>query len=169
MKTAPRSIRKILVPVDFSSYAQSTIEYAAMMARKFDAMLLLVHVIDSFPYSVTDTFNVIEHRGSLETLARSALRNLSEQLQARHLTVKTRLVWGSASPEIVAEAGREEVDLIVMGTHGRTGLPHMVLGSVAEKTVRQSPVPVLIVPHSAPSEAAERRRRSSPDKFKRQD
>lgn len=158
----PRSIKKILVPVDFSSYAQSTIDYAAMIAGKFGATLVLVHVIDSLPYSVTDTFNVIEHRESLETLARSAMGNLSEQLQTRQLAVETRLVWGSASPEILAEARRQQADLIIMGTHGRSGLSHLVLGSVAEKTVRQSTVPVLIVPLSSAFTQPDRPRRTSP-------
>lgn len=161
VKMQPQSIRKILVPVDFSSYAQSTIDYAAMIAGNFDATLVLVHVIDSLPYSVTDTFNVIEHRESLETLARSAMRNLSEELQTRKLAVETRLVWGSASPEILAEARRQQADLIIMGTHGRSGLSHLVLGSVAEKTVRQSTVPVLIVPLSAASTQPDRPRRTT--------
>jgi len=60
--------------------------------------------------------------------------------------VKTHLVWGNPSREILAKARREGADLIVMGTHGRSGLPHMVMGSVAEKTVRRSGIPVLTVP-----------------------
>jgi nucleotide-binding universal stress UspA family protein len=60
--------------------------------------------------------------------------------------VKTHLVWGNPSREILKKARREKADLIVMGTHGRSGLPHMVMGSVAEKTVRRSGIPLLIVP-----------------------
>jgi nucleotide-binding universal stress UspA family protein len=152
-------IGKILVPVDFSSYSQSTIDYASMIAEKFDATLILLHVIESLPYSVTDTFKVIAHRNSLQTLATSLLQNLSESLLARKLAVKTRLVWGTASREILSEARREKPDLIVMGTHGRTGLPHVVMGSVAEKTVRLSRVPVLTVPLTTRS--GKKRARSS--------
>jgi nucleotide-binding universal stress UspA family protein len=154
-----RPIGKILVPVDFSSYSQSTIDYASMIAERFDATLILLHVIESLPYSVTDTFKVIEHRSSLQTLANSLLQNLSDGLRARKLAVKTRLVWGTASREILSEAHREKPDLIVMGTHGRTGLPHVVLGSVAEKTVRLANVPVLTVPLS--TQPGKKRARSS--------
>jgi nucleotide-binding universal stress UspA family protein len=152
-------IGKILVPVDFSSYSQSTIDYASMIAERFDATVIVLHVIESLPYSVTDTFKVIAHRNSLQTLATSLLQNLSDALRARKLAVKTRLVWGTASREILSEARREKPDLIVMGTHGRTGLPHVVMGSVAEKTVRLSRVPVLTVPLSTRS--GKKRARSS--------
>jgi nucleotide-binding universal stress UspA family protein len=146
MKKQTRRIRKIIVPLDFSSSSESTIDYATMIAERFAATLILVHVIESLPYSVTDTFQVVEHRRALETLARSLLRNLSDDLRARNLDVKTHLVWGNPAREILAKARREKADLIVMGTHGRTGLPHMVMGSVAEKTVRLSRIPVLTVP-----------------------
>jgi nucleotide-binding universal stress UspA family protein len=113
-------------------------------------------VIESLPYSITDTFKVVEHRKALQALASSLLRNLSDDLQTRNVAVKTALVWGTASREILAKARQEKVDLIVMGTHGRTGLPHIVLGSVAEKTVRLSRIPVLTVPLSV---AARRRKK----------
>ena len=146
MKKQTRRIRKIIVPLDFSSSSESTIDYASMIAERFAATLILVHVIESLPYSVTDTFQIVEHRRALETLARSLLRNSSDDLRARNLVVKTQLVWGNPSREILAKARREKADLIVMGTHGRTGLPHMVMGSVAEKAVRLSRIPVLTVP-----------------------
>jgi nucleotide-binding universal stress UspA family protein len=146
MNKQTRRIRKIIVPLDFSSSSESTIDYASIIAERFAATLILVHVIESLPYSVTDTFQIVEHRRALETLAKSLLRNLSDDVRARNLVVKTRLVWGNPSGEILAKVQREKADLIVMGTHGRTGLPHMVMGSVAEKTVRLSRIPVLTVP-----------------------
>ena len=148
MKKNPPRVKNILVPVDFSSYSKSTIDYAAMIAERFAATLVLLHVIESFPYSVTDTLQLVEHRRALETLAKSLLGNLSDGLRTRRLAVKTHLVWGNPSREILAKARREKADLIVMGTHGRSGLPHFVLGSVAEKTVRLSRIPVLTVPLS---------------------
>lgn len=147
-KTKTQPIRKILVPVDFSSYSESTTDYASMIAERFEATLILMHVIESLPYSVTDTLKLIEHRRALETLAGSLLDNLRDALRARKLAVKTELVWGNPSREILAKARREKTDLIVMGTHGRTGLPHIVLGSVAEKIVRLAEIPVLTVPLS---------------------
>jgi nucleotide-binding universal stress UspA family protein len=102
MKKETRRIKKIIVPVDFSSYSNSTIDYASIIAERFDATLILVHVIESFPYSVTDTLQLVEHRKTLETLARSLLRNLSDDLRTRNLAVKTHLVWGNPSREILA-------------------------------------------------------------------
>jgi nucleotide-binding universal stress UspA family protein len=148
MNKQTRRIKKIIVPLDFSSASESTIDYASMIAEKFAATLILVHVIESLPYSVTDTFQIVEHRRALKTLASSLLGNLSDDLRARNLDVKTHLVWGNPAREILAKARREKADLIVMGTHGRSGLPHMVMGSVAEKTVRLSRIPVLTVPLS---------------------
>ena len=148
MTKQSQRVRKIIVPLDFSSSSQSTIDYASMIAERFAATLILVHVIESLPYSITDTFQIVEHRRALETLASSLLRNLSDDLRARKLDVKTHLVWGNPSREILAKARREKADLIVMGTHGRSGLPHMVMGSVAEKTVRLARIPVLTVPLS---------------------
>jgi len=148
LKKKAALIRKIFVPIDFSDYSKSMIDFASIIAERFAATLILVHVIESLPYSVTDTLQLVEHRRALESLARTLLHNLSDQLRARNLAVKTHLVWGNPSREILNKARREKADLIVMGTHGRSGLPHLVLGSVAEKTVRLSPIPVLTVPLS---------------------
>lgn len=158
MKTESQriTIRKILVPVDFSSYSKSTIEYASMIAERFDATVILMHVIDSAPYSVTDTFKLVDHQKVLQTLAGSLLQSLVEELRARNLEVKSHLVWGNPNREILDKSQREKVDLIVMGTHGRTGLPHVIMGSVAEKTVRLSRVPVLTVPLSPEAPATKR-------------
>jgi nucleotide-binding universal stress UspA family protein len=148
MKKSTARIRKILVPVDFSSYSESAVAYASAIAEKFGAALILMHVIEAFPYSVTDTMKVISHRRALQILARALMRNIAVELRNRGLAVKTSLTQGNPSREILATARREKPDLIVMGTHGRTGLPHVLLGSVAEKTVRLSPAPVLTVPLS---------------------
>jgi nucleotide-binding universal stress UspA family protein len=148
-------IGKILVPVDFSSYAESAVGYAATLAEKFGATLILMHVIEAFPYTVTDSMKVVSHRRALQILARALMRNLADELRGRGLIVKTCLVQGNPSREIVAKARREQADLIVMGTHGRTGLPHVLLGSVAEKTVRLSPAPVLTIPLSHDRKAGE--------------
>ena len=141
----PPQIKKILVPIDFSSSSDKTVDFASTLAKQFNAFLILMHVIDSAPYSVTDTLNVVKHRRSLEMIARSLLKNLMEPLLKRHLVVRPYLVSGTASEEILKKARQDRVDLIVMGTHGRTGLKHALLGSVAERVVRLSSCPVLTV------------------------
>jgi len=138
-------IRGIMVPVDFSSYSKQAVNYAAMIAKKFNAGIVVAHVIDSLSYSVTDTLKVIEHRRALETIAGTLLDNLSKQLREKNLKVKTYLVSGTPYREILKKTQLEKVDLIVMGTHGRTGVAHLLLGSVAERVVRLSPCPVLTV------------------------
>jgi len=142
-KTSP--IKRILVPTDFSSHSTHAIDHAAIVAKQFDSEVILIHVIESLPYSVTDTFNIVEHRRALETTAGSLLENLRKDLIEKDLSVRTHLVTGTPYREILKKSGREKVDLIVMGTHGRTGVKRLLLGSVAEKVVRLSTCPVLTV------------------------
>jgi nucleotide-binding universal stress UspA family protein len=121
-----------------------------------------MHVVDSAPYSVTDTFKIVEHRRSLETIARSLLDSWTAPLLKKNLSAKPYLANGIVHREILEKARHDRADLIVMGTHGRTGLEHVLLGSVAEKVVRLSGCPVLTVPVSGskkPRPAKSRRRR----------
>ena len=141
----PPQITKILVPIDFSPSSDKTVEYASTLAKQFNALVILMHVIDSAPYSVTDTLNVVKHRRSLEIIARSLLENLAEPLLKIGSIVRPCLVTGIPYEEILKKARHDRVDLIIMGTHGRTGLKHALLGSVAEKVVRLSSCPVLTV------------------------
>ncbi len=148
-KSGMPGVTKILVPTDFSSTARRAADYAARLAKKSGAAIVLVHVIESFPYSVTDTLHVVDHRRALEKTAGMLLENLREELTAEDLPVRTRLANGAPHEEILKISRREKADLIVMGTHGRTGLQHMMLGSVAEKVVRLARCPVLTVPDRA--------------------
>lgn len=139
-------IKRILVATDFSPYSGDAIEYAANMARSLGASIVLAHVIESLPYSVTDTFTLVDHRRALEKTAGALLENSCQQLGAKGLSVKTRLENGAPYEEILKISRQENADLIVMGTHGRTGVEHLFLGSVAEKVVRLSSCPVLTIP-----------------------
>jgi nucleotide-binding universal stress UspA family protein len=158
-KRAPAGIKKILVPTDFSAPSRRAMDYAAVLAKDSGAEILLLHVIESLPYSVTDTLHVIDHRRALEKTAGALLENLRDELGEKELAVNTRLASGTAYDEVLKVARREKADLIVMGTHGRTGMSHLFLGSVAEKVVRLAACPVLTVPDRAPARvkaAAER-------------
>ena len=134
-----KSFKKILIPVDFSPHSNHALRYARVLAERFDCELTLMHVV------VTDTLNVIEHRRALETIATTLLENLRAELEEHGLAVSTVLVTGTPYREILKHAEREHMDLIVMGTHGRTGVEHLLIGSVAERIVRLSPCPVLTV------------------------
>jgi len=143
-------ITKILVPVDFSPHAGMAFRYAAMLARRFGARLGLVHVVED-PF-VTGAWsseiyvpNVPELLKDLMARAERELATLKGSDAAAGLTVETAVVTGRPAHTLVEHAKEGGFDLIVMGTHGRTGLAHVVMGSVAERVVRKAPCPVLTV------------------------
>ncbi len=143
-----QSIRKILLPTDFSSNAEPALELAIELAQRFGARLLLLHAYIAPLYlgPWCDSYLVPEE--AVENLRREAERGLS-QLQQRveeaGVPVETIAMEGFAREVISEVARRQEVDLIVMGTHGRTGFHRLALGSVAERVVRVAPCPVLTV------------------------
>jgi nucleotide-binding universal stress UspA family protein len=140
--------KKILVPIDFSTHSERAARLAAELARTFDASLTVLHVYSIPTYPLPEGYIL----ASPETVA-----ELMEKTSAGVKAMKTRLVdhgaprvdtllvEGSAFAEIVRTAREKGFDLIVMGTHGRTGLKHAFMGSVAEKVVRKAHCPVLSV------------------------
>lgn len=128
--TAPLAIRRILFPTDFSEASRRAGETALALARHFGARLVVLHVIPP----VTDP-----------DPRRAALRSLAAELAA-DVPVEAETVAGVPARQIAAYASRHHVDVIVMGTHGRTGVSHALLGSVAEAVLRRAPCPVLTVP-----------------------
>lgn len=143
------AVRTILVPTDFSQCALAGTEYAAFLARKLNATLRLFHAM--YPYT---NYVFVDRAGvrlsglaeAVEETARQEMNALKQMEFLRGLTVKTDLLPGPAVDEICAAAGEPEVDLIVTSTHGRTGLKHALIGSVAEHVVRYAARPVLVVP-----------------------
>jgi universal stress protein A len=141
-------INKILVATDFSPFSERAVDSAVDLAVKFDADVLLVHVIESLNYSLTDTMTVVGHEKALSVTATALLENLVKQLSEKNRSVRSFLVSGTPYREIIKKSQEEDVDLIVVGTHGRTGVEHFLLGSVAEKVIRLAACPVLTVPAS---------------------
>ena len=141
-------ISKILVPTDFSTHASQALHFAVDMARRYEASIDLIHVFETFTYILPDgyvfmgaeNFDLLmdQFRKQLETARQSAL-----ELGAK--VVETTLLQGSPSQEIVRCAKDRNSDLIIMGTHGRQGINHFLIGSVAERVVRTAPCPVLTV------------------------
>lgn len=144
-----RTFKKILVPDDFSNHSKEARLYAADLATRYDAHIDLVHVYQPISYSLPEG-QVFHSAEQLKDLLAALDVRLAES-KADMLswgTVKsldTKLVLGSASVEITSLAHDGAYDLIVMGTHGRGGLSHALLGSIAEKVVRTAPCPVLTV------------------------
>jgi nucleotide-binding universal stress UspA family protein len=139
---------KILVPVDFSNHSAEAVRYAADLSRRYEASVTLAHIYQPVAYALPEGY-------VLYTVAQlaSMMSEFEKQLEAAKahaqaagaLSVDTKVLQGVVSSEIVSFAERSDHDLIVMGTHGRTGLKHALLGSVAEKVVRKAPCPVLTV------------------------
>ena len=144
------TITNILVPVDFSPHAEHAFTYATTLAERFGAKLALLYVVDdSF---VTGGWsseiyvpNVPELMENLIADADRRLATLKASAAALGLTVETAVIRGRPAPAIVEHAKNGGFDLIVMGTHGRTGVSHIVMGSVAERVLRKAPCPVLTV------------------------
>jgi len=135
----------ILVATDFEKASQRALEVAIEIARKFDAPLTLLHVYDIPTYSYYAGPWPTELAASVEKAARATLSESLAAAQKALPTVDSVLCLGDISQQILAQISRTGANLLVIGTHGRRGLSHAILGSVAEKMVRMSPVPVLTV------------------------
>ena len=148
----PRGRRLILVPTDFSEDAAAALAVAIDLARALDAKLVLLHV-HHHPSFIFGHYGVDPPEPAVSEIPKAAARRLEKE-QARvedaGLTGEARVVEGHPVEEIEGEARLCEADLIVMGTRGRTGLAHVALGSVAERTVQRAPCPVLTVKVPAP-------------------
>jgi nucleotide-binding universal stress UspA family protein len=142
------TLKQVLVPTDFSTPSEVAVNYARELTKAFDAKLHILHVMDSSVYPVGEWYVPPPTLyDDMEKDARERLQNLlSDQDRDRF---KAELVTRRGSPfvEIVRYAKSRNIDLIVMGTHGRGPIAHMLMGSVAEKVVRKSPCPVLTVRH----------------------
>jgi universal stress protein A len=139
-------IRQILAPTDVSEYSKQAVACAYELAQAFDAKLLLLHVVEpvddpmrSYPHLVTMMLDDMERQAHLD------LAQMLPEAQDVKVEVTRRVIVGPPYRTIVEVAEAEKVDLIVMATHGRTGLSHLVMGSVAERVVRMAPCPVLTI------------------------
>ena len=142
------NIQRILAPTDFSELSKQGLTSALELAETFGAKLLLLHVVEPPPYPVEGI--VPSHLGAtlLDDLERQASKDLAQMLSetpGSKVEVTRRVVVGIPYRKIVEVAEEEKSDLIVMTTHGRTGLSHLVMGSVTEKIVRTAPCPVLTI------------------------
>ena len=139
--------KKILVATDFSSHARAAADAAGVMARAFDGKVTLAHVVPLTVY--TDLANHLEPRSlGMADLRETIERRVKADLESELARLKTDgveagfiMVDGPPAPELAKVAKEGNYDLVVIGTHGRTGLMHLALGSVAENLVRLSSVP----------------------------
>jgi universal stress protein A len=160
------NVQNILVPIDYSEYSQQALQWGASLAEKYGAKLLLLHVIprsveEVFPeggafVSPTSSFHEVKTPDAQPSSRQPLIIDLVDtaytelhDFAAKHLKDTTpeqvKIAVGTPTEEILRLAREEQVDLIVMGTHGRTGVRHLLLGSVAEAVVRHAPCPVFTV------------------------
>jgi nucleotide-binding universal stress UspA family protein len=152
-------IRQILVPTDFSPAADAAWRYAQTLAKKFGSRLCLLHVVAPPPYAAdplgTKAFvlQLADLSGTMEKDAAKALNAIVAKLHRSDLDVSIETAIGSPAAEILRVAASRKADLIVIGTHGRGAFSRALLGSVADKVLHSTTIPVLAVP------AATRRKR----------
>ncbi len=143
------SFTRILVPTDFSPPAQAALAYARQIAERFGASLHLLHVVDDrLGLGLTTEVYADAFPALIEGLQKEGRDQLEQAMPPADRPrsgCELVLLTGSPFSEIVQYAQDATIDLIVMGTHGRGGMAHMLLGSVAEKVVRRAPCPVLTV------------------------
>lgn len=140
-------LNRILAATDFSACSHEALEYAGELAKRFSAELHLLHVAD-------DPNTLLPHSGGTIPAAAlanaavqtdEALRRAAEFLEQAGRQVHRSVIRGTPFLEIIRYAREHDIDLIVIGTHGRTGLQQAMIGSVAERVVRKAPCPVLVV------------------------
>ena len=154
-------IRRILVPTDFSTYSHDALEYAIELAKPFKAELVALFVVEPAQYSMASMYGaapqvLADLLDEQTRTGRAQLSGLQQRLQKRRIKLRTLLRNGAPYEAIVEAAKRLKADLIVMATHGRTGLSHFVIGSVAERVVRTASCPVLTL-HAAETSGRQRR------------
>jgi nucleotide-binding universal stress UspA family protein len=151
------TVHHILVPIDFSPYAEQALGYAIALAQKLQARLTLLHVIQPPLVAGADmgVWPSSTFLQDLEAAITGDLEGYLARVTAAGLTGEMVVIHGVPFQQILDTAQARQVDLIILGTHGRTGLAHVLLGSVAEKVARLAPCPVLIARQPAPGAVAQ--------------
>lgn len=138
-----KKIKRILIAIDFSDYSKEAFDEGIRLARQLEATVLLTHVVE--PIGASVDFTHIEPLGYLELKLGQALDRMAHPARQEGLLVETHLLKGDPAAEIIKAAGDLQCDLIVLGTHGRTGVTRFLMGSVTERVLRASPVPIVAV------------------------
>lgn len=139
--------KKVLCPVDFSEFTDEILAYAVGIAKRFDSELHLIHVIPNLNYftpyeSFLTPENLVAIERNIEGEVDKDFDKITKNLD---MPVKRIIKTGVTFVEIIDYVKEQDIGLVVMGTHGRSGIEHILIGSVAEKVVRKSPCPVLTI------------------------
>jgi len=139
-------IKKILVPIDFSDYSKRALRYAIDFSKHFNSEIILVSVIEPMIYPADFSMGQVAIPATDQNLTErieNELKSLEENEIGNQVKSKRIIKSGKPFYEIVETAREEDVDLIIIATHGHTGVEHLLFGSTAEKVVRKAPCPVL--------------------------
>ncbi|RZF55699.1 universal stress protein [Acinetobacter halotolerans] len=143
------SYQNILVPVDDSPISYAAVEHALSLAKLSGAKVTVLSVVAVDPYVGVDFYQVApaitEHFMQAEAHAKTQLQDIAQSFSQNDITVATKIYHGSASEGILFVADEIGADLIIMGSHGRTGVKRLLLGSVARTVLTESHIPVLII------------------------
>jgi len=140
------NIKKILVPTDFSEPGRTALRYAVEFADQFGSSVDLFHVIQAVPAGAMLSYRPLDElQASMKAHAEEEMDKLHTEWSDYSFPVQKIVVDGHPFVEIVRHAKKSDADLIIMGTHGRGAIAHMMLGSVAEKVIRKAHCPVLTV------------------------
>jgi nucleotide-binding universal stress UspA family protein len=149
----PKTIKKILVPTDFSELSREALSTAVDFARAFQAAIELVHVYVEPTYILPPPIDMATFpfdTSAVLAKVQESLEGERARVLAAGVPCEIVALSGRAAPDVVERAKTTGADLIVMGTHGRSGFEHAILGSVAERVVHHAPCPVLVVPARRP-------------------
>jgi universal stress protein A len=138
-------IHSILCPVDFSDASRKAVKYAREFALNMGASLYLLNVVEPRPMAVDITLNYVPLEEDLEKAAAADLQSILQELLSAGLTAECAVEFGNPSEVILEKAEKHDVNLVIMGSHGKKGLSRLIMGSVAETVVRKANCPVLIV------------------------
>ncbi len=139
-------ITKILVPIDFSDYSKQALRYATNFAKKFDAKIFLIYVVEPVIYPSDFSIGQVTfptNDSDMNDRAKTELENLAKTEIGNMIDVETIIKTGKPFVEINEIASELDIDIIIIATHGHTGMEHLLFGSTAEKVVRKAPCPVL--------------------------
>lgn len=142
----PLTIKKILVPIDFSDYSKSALKYAVNFAKVFNAEMYLIYVVEPVIYPPDFSMGQIAIPSvtfEMDERAKEELSKLAQQEIPAEIKQQVIIKTGKPFVEIIETAAEEDIDLIIIATHGHSGVEHILFGSTAEKVVRKAPCPVL--------------------------
>jgi nucleotide-binding universal stress UspA family protein len=144
----PNMFKKILYPTDFSDVSKKAVDYLVQLKEAGAKEIIILHVIDQKGMDAVYRYgagSAVEIVGAIEKEARQEANKIEKKLRQSGLEVKIRIETGIPLKEILKVEEEEKVSVIVIGSHGKTNLEQMVLGSVSEKVIHQSKKPVLVI------------------------